>query len=203
MKQRLKYAVMRQEANANHDVYVRVSQQVEEAGLAAGSHGSEISVVDYARQPVKPVSPDLPVYMAVTLFVSLWLAFAAVLMRESIRSKAAQVLVSLALVAARLVSGAHRRRLRAHLVCRRVLPAFRNRRRQEASQTQRMRLPFGILAGCETSRRSARRATPTQGADGCADRPGDLLEVSEAHTPGDARFGSCFRGGHGNPLACR
>ena len=70
----LKYAVMRQEANANHDVYVRVSQQVEEAGLAAGSHGSEISVIDYARQPVKPSSPDLLVDMAITLFVSLWMA---------------------------------------------------------------------------------------------------------------------------------
>ena len=79
---------------------VRVSQQVEEAGLAAGSHGSELSVIDYARQPVKPVSPDLPVYMAITLFVSLWLALAVVLMRESIRSKATQMVVIAGFVAA-------------------------------------------------------------------------------------------------------
>ncbi len=57
----LKYTVMRQEANANHDVYLRVSQEVEEAGLAAGSHSSGLSVIDYARQPMKPVSPDLPI----------------------------------------------------------------------------------------------------------------------------------------------
>ena len=82
---------MRQEANANHDVYMQISQQVEEAGLAAGSHGSEISVIDYARQPVKPVSPDLPVYMAITLFVSLWLALRGCLCVNPIRSKAAQV----------------------------------------------------------------------------------------------------------------
>jgi polysaccharide export outer membrane protein len=96
----LKYEVMRQEANANHDVYLRVSQQVEEASLAAGSHSSEVSVVDYARQPVKPVSPDLPVYMAITLFVSLWLAMAGILMRESLTSKATQTTILLFLVAA-------------------------------------------------------------------------------------------------------
>ncbi len=89
----LKYAVMRQEANANRDVYVKFSQQMEEAGLAAGSHGSELSIIDYARQPVKAVSPDLPIYMAITLFISLWLALAVVLVRESMGSKAAQMVV--------------------------------------------------------------------------------------------------------------
>lgn len=91
----LKYAVMRQEANASHDVYVRVMQQSEEAGFAAASHSSDVSVIDYARQPVKPVSPDLPVYMAITLFVSLWAALAVVLIRQSLHTgaKAAALLV--------------------------------------------------------------------------------------------------------------
>ena len=53
------YAVMRQEANASHDLYMRVLEKSEEAGLAAGVHSSNISVVDLARQPVKPVAPDL------------------------------------------------------------------------------------------------------------------------------------------------
>jgi len=50
---------------------VRVLEKVEEAGLAAGIQNSNISVVDYARQPDKPVTPDLPLYMAITLFASL------------------------------------------------------------------------------------------------------------------------------------
>jgi polysaccharide export outer membrane protein len=78
------YEVMRGEANASHEVYMRVLEKVEEAGLAAGVHSSSISVVDYARQPVKPVSPDLPLYMAITLFVSLWLAVGMALMLESL-----------------------------------------------------------------------------------------------------------------------
>jgi uncharacterized protein involved in exopolysaccharide biosynthesis len=78
------YAVMRQEANASHDVYMRVVEKTEEAGLAAGVHGSNISVVDYARQPVKPVAPDLPLYLAITFFVGLWLAAGVALLRESV-----------------------------------------------------------------------------------------------------------------------
>ena len=79
------YAAMREEANANHELYLRVLEKVEEAGLAAGVQGSNISVVDYARQPDKPVAPDLPLYMAITLFVGLWLAVGGALLLESIR----------------------------------------------------------------------------------------------------------------------
>jgi uncharacterized protein involved in exopolysaccharide biosynthesis len=78
------YAAMREEANANHELYVRVLEKTEEAGLAAGVQGSNISVVDYARQPDKPVAPDLPLYMGITLFVSLWLAVGGALLLESI-----------------------------------------------------------------------------------------------------------------------
>ena len=35
---------------------------------------SNIAVVDSARQPVKPVAPNLPLYMAITFFAGLWLA---------------------------------------------------------------------------------------------------------------------------------
>jgi polysaccharide export outer membrane protein len=79
------YAAMREEANADHELYVQVLEKAEEAGLAAGIEGSNISVVDYARQPVKPVTPDLPLYMAITLFAGLWLAVGGALLMESIR----------------------------------------------------------------------------------------------------------------------
>jgi polysaccharide export outer membrane protein len=179
----LKYAVMKQEANANHDVYLRVSQQVEEASLAAGSHVSELSVVDYARQPIKPVSPDLPVYMAITLFVSLWLAIAGVLMRESIYSKRARATILLVMVA---VTGGVTR--------------------AQAPTPSTSGLPTGVARfpqSVETKSKPNAKDAPTvwelpQGAniagvppDAAAAGalmsapigPGDLLEVSEAHTP--------------------
>ncbi|MDR3799201.1 MAG: SLBB domain-containing protein [Terracidiphilus sp.] len=95
------YAVMRQEANASHDLYVRVLEKSEEAGLAAGVHSSNISVVDAARQPVKPVAPNPPLYLAITFFAGLWIAVGAALLRESLANPAKRAATALlALLAA-------------------------------------------------------------------------------------------------------
>ena len=89
------YAAMRGEANASHELYVKVLEQVQEAGMAAGVQSSNISVVDPARQPVKPAAPDLPLYMAITLFVGLWLATGAALLAESLQPAAKRAAVVL------------------------------------------------------------------------------------------------------------
>lgn len=81
------YAVMRQEANASHDLYMRVLEKGEEAGLAAGVRPSNISIVDPALQPAKPVAPNLPLYFALTFFVGLWISIGAALLRDSARSR--------------------------------------------------------------------------------------------------------------------
>jgi uncharacterized protein involved in exopolysaccharide biosynthesis/protein involved in polysaccharide export with SLBB domain len=100
------YEVMRQEATASHELYVRVLGRVEEAGLTAGIHASSIEIVDPALVPVKPVAPDLPLYMAITLFAGLWLALGGVLMLESIHpaaKNAAAILLVLAVSASGLL----------------------------------------------------------------------------------------------------
>jgi polysaccharide export outer membrane protein len=180
----LKYAVMRQEANANRDVYLRVSQQVEEASLTAGSYGSELSVVDYARQPVKPVSPNLPVYMAITLFVSLWLAMAAVLIRESIHSKAAPVSVLLVFV---LAMGAVSR-AQAPTPSTSGLPTGVARIPQSVeakSQPNAKDAPavWETLPGANLAGVPPGAAAPAGALMAAPIGPGDLLEVSEARTP--------------------
>jgi polysaccharide biosynthesis/export protein len=94
------YAVMRQEANASHDLYVRVEEKAEEAGLAAGVRSSNIAVVDYARQPVKPVAPNLPLDLAIAFFAGLWIAIGAAFFRESSSvpvTRAAALLIACAL----------------------------------------------------------------------------------------------------------
>jgi len=96
----LTYATMWQEANANRAVYVKLLQESQEAAVAAGSRGSAMSVIDYARQPVKPISPNLPVDMAITMFAGLWLGLAAVMSKETLAKKrvsAASLAVCLAL----------------------------------------------------------------------------------------------------------
>jgi polysaccharide export outer membrane protein len=96
------YAAMREEANASHELYVRVQEKVEEATLAAGSQGSSLSIVDSARQPVKPVTPDLLLYLAITLFVSLWLAIGGALLHDSIRPPALLAVLAILLAGAAL-----------------------------------------------------------------------------------------------------
>jgi polysaccharide export outer membrane protein len=81
----IQFAAMSEEAKASHELYVRVLEKVKEAGLAAGVESSNITVVDAARPPAKPVTPDLPLYMLITLFVSLWLAIGGAFLMESIR----------------------------------------------------------------------------------------------------------------------
>jgi polysaccharide export outer membrane protein len=97
------YAVMRQEADSSHDVYQRVLEKVEEAGLSAGVRSSNIAVVDSARQPANAVAPDLPLYLAITFFVGLWLAVGGVLLVESLSNsgtRAAAVLLAALLAGA-------------------------------------------------------------------------------------------------------
>jgi len=86
----LTYATMWQEANANREVYVHLMQQAEEAGLAAGSRGSALSVIDHARQPARPSFPNLPVDMAITVFVAFWVGLAAVLCKDGLQKKRVQ-----------------------------------------------------------------------------------------------------------------
>ncbi len=179
-----RYAVMRQEANANHDVYVRVSQQVEEAGLAAGSHSSEISVIDYARQPVKPVSPDMLVDMAVTLFVSLWLALAGVLFRESLHAKTAKVaaLMLLAAVTAAVCRG------QAPTPSTSGLPTGVARIPQstETRSQPNVKEAPGIWGSyTEPAHAGVALGAPTPSTVPMVAliAPGDMLEISEAHSP--------------------
>ena len=101
------YAAMRQEANASHELYVKVLERVEEAGLQAGVHNSNIEIVDSARQPVKPVTPDLLLYMAITFFAGLWIALAAALLAENFGGKQLGTTAALIALAVCMHSNVH------------------------------------------------------------------------------------------------
>ncbi len=93
------YAALRQEADASQQLYVKVLEKVEEAGLAAGVHSSNIEVVDFARQPIKPAVPDPLLYLAFTFFAGLWIALGVALMAENFRYKQLAAAAILALLA--------------------------------------------------------------------------------------------------------
>ncbi len=90
-----RYEEMREEAQSSHQLYMQALAKVEEAGLAAGVHSSNIVVVDPAIPPANPAAPNLPLYLAITLFIALWLALAACLVADSIHSSATRAAVVL------------------------------------------------------------------------------------------------------------
>ena len=184
----VEYAMMREEANASHELYVKVQEQVEQAGLAAGVHSSDLRVVDPARQPAKPVSPDLPLYMTVTFFAGLWVALAGVLMSEW-RTKE---------------RSAMQQRLPSHaLALLLVAIVFTARGYAQAPTPSTSGLPTGVVSLPQTEERRSTpdlKAAPAvwniapAGVPGAGSASsalpmaapiiaGDMLEISESHTP--------------------
>jgi polysaccharide export outer membrane protein len=173
------YAAMREEANADHELYVRVLEKAEEAGLAAGIEGSNISVVDYARQPVKPVTPDLPLYMAITLFAGLWMAVGGALLMESIRPSRTFVALLAVVLAGAVAHGQAPTPSTSGLPTGVVRipapqqnPNLPNPKESPATWDSRVQAGLPPLA-------SAQSASPMPAPIA----PGDFLDVSEVHTP--------------------
>lgn len=97
------YDAMRREADASHELYVRMQGKVEEAGLAAGVDSANFWVVDAAHTPAKAAWPNLSLILAIGLFAGFWLATAIVFLAESFRpSQAREMAAALAMLAAAL-----------------------------------------------------------------------------------------------------
>ena len=159
------------------------------------------TVVDAARQPVKPVAPDLPVYMAITLFVSLWLAVGGAFLMESIdpsshssAGRAVLALLAVALAGAAFTSqaptpstlacprewfGCPLRRIRAFC----PIP----RRRRQPGTSRRRQASVQPMAGIQS-------ATPMPAPIA----PGDFLDVSGVSHAGVPFHGARISNGHGD-----
>ncbi len=176
------FAAMRQEANASHELYVRLEEKAEEAGLAAGVHTSNLEVIDYARQPAKPVAPDLPLYLAITFFAGIWIAVGGALMLETLHPSQLRTAVAL---------------------CALCLAGARMNAQPPTPNTSG--LPTGVVripqTGETRSQPNAQEAPPVWNQPGLAPAstqplasgqppmpapigPGDWLDISEYHTPG-------------------
>jgi polysaccharide export outer membrane protein len=176
------YAVMRQEANSSHELYMRVQEKVEEAGLSAGIHSSNIEVVDAARQPAKPVAPDLPLYLAITFFAGLWLALGCALLLESLARPLTRAAVTL--LAVFMAFGAAN--AQAPTPSTSGLPtgvaSFPQTPENKSTPDPREAPPVWNSPGAANS---AGQSTATQSASAMQALigPGDSLDISEYHTP--------------------
>jgi polysaccharide biosynthesis/export protein len=91
----IQYESMRREADASRALYLHLLDKAEEAGMAAGVPHPDFNIVDAARVPAKPSSPDPILYLSITFFVTSWLAAGLVFGLESFRRHAGRAIVVL------------------------------------------------------------------------------------------------------------
>jgi capsular exopolysaccharide synthesis family protein len=67
----IEYSVLKRDADSNRQLYDNLLQRLKEAGVSAGLRSSNIRVVDVARMPTGPISPDVPRNLMLGLFLGL------------------------------------------------------------------------------------------------------------------------------------
>jgi succinoglycan biosynthesis transport protein ExoP len=57
------FTIAKHEADANRELYQRLTQKLKEAGVLAGLRSSDINIVDPAAPPASPSKPNVPLYL--------------------------------------------------------------------------------------------------------------------------------------------
>jgi succinoglycan biosynthesis transport protein ExoP len=79
----IEYSIVKQEALESRGLYETLFQHLKEAGVIEGLHSSNITVVDPGRIPAKPVKPNVPVYLGLSLCGGLFLGSMGALFAEA------------------------------------------------------------------------------------------------------------------------
>ncbi len=77
-----RYDLLKHEADANQQLYESMLQKVKEAGMASAMRATNVHVMDPARAPESPYSPNLPMYSALGLALGGFGGVGLVLYRE-------------------------------------------------------------------------------------------------------------------------
>ena len=73
----MEYSIARQEADQSRTLYETLLGHLKEAGVLEGMRSSNFTVVDPARTPSKPAKPNVPLYLAGSLFFGVFFACGA------------------------------------------------------------------------------------------------------------------------------
>jgi capsular exopolysaccharide synthesis family protein len=77
------YTIARQEATDSRELYDTLFQKLKAAGVLEGLHTTNISVVDPGRVPSKPVKPNVPIYLGLSIFGGVFLGACIALFQEA------------------------------------------------------------------------------------------------------------------------
>ena len=81
------YAIAKSEAEQSRSLYDDLLKRLNEAGVLAGLHSSNITVVDPGRVPAKPVKPNTPLYVLASLFGGFFLGTCGALLVDALDNR--------------------------------------------------------------------------------------------------------------------
>lgn len=79
----IEFMIAKQEAESSRGLYETLNAHLKEAGVMEGLHSSNITVVDPGRVPAKPVKPNVPLYLALSLVGGAFLGGIGALFRDA------------------------------------------------------------------------------------------------------------------------
>jgi succinoglycan biosynthesis transport protein ExoP len=82
----IEYSVLKRDAESNRQLYQDLLQRLKEAGVSAGLRSSNIRVVDIARTPTQPISPNVQRSLLLGILLGLGLGIGLALVLESFDS---------------------------------------------------------------------------------------------------------------------
>lgn len=82
----IEYSVLKRDAESNRELYQDLQQRLKEAGVSAGLRSSNIRVVDIARTPTQPISPNVQRSLMLGILLGLGLGIGLALVLESFDS---------------------------------------------------------------------------------------------------------------------
>lgn len=179
----IQYAIMRQEANASHDLYLQVKGKMEAAALAASIHDARISVVDRAQPPAKPVAPNLTLYLAITFFVSLWLAMGGALLLEFLRPSMVHAAILLAVLLLSAAASAQAPTPSTSGLPTGVVQPKHTEETKSVPDAKQATTVWNDSATVNQTGASSLPATQLSAPMPAPIASGDLLEIAETHTP--------------------
>lgn len=177
----VRFAALRQESDSRHALYVETLEKARQASMQAGVAESNLAVIDFARRPLRPVSPNLLVDLAIALFVGLWLALSVALGVEALSPVSARTtLVLLVFMATSLAV-----RAQAPTPSTSGLPTgvAHIPQSSETRSVPDARQAPAIWGAASTQPASAAAASHLDIALPAPIVPGDMIEVNEVHEP--------------------
>lgn len=81
----IRYNMLKREADTNRQLYDALLQRYKEIGVAGNVGSNNVSIVDTAEVPSNPISPKLPLNLALAVIFGVFLGLAVALVRYFLR----------------------------------------------------------------------------------------------------------------------